>query len=66
MSGYITWVNQGCYKNLAMNKQIWEELIAYDTDRIEKETRGIHRHKGDVISLLLLFQNKESSLKTHS
>jgi hypothetical protein len=31
---------------------------------IQKFTGGIHRQHGDLISLFLFFQNKESRLKT--
>jgi hypothetical protein len=31
---------------------------------IQKLIRGIHRQQGDLISLILFFQNKESRLKS--
>jgi hypothetical protein len=37
-------------------------FIKIDSD-IQKLIGGIHRQQGDLISLLLFFQNKESRLK---
>jgi hypothetical protein len=60
--------NFKCYMFIS-NKKFWEEIIAYFTlvqhglQQKTKKLRYADRQQGDLISLLLFFQNKENSHK---